>query len=142
MELSITQEVQNYMKNHAEEIYNDECCGFLYGKEEEKRVITLAKEVINSKEGDKRRRFKIDPQDYQQAERFAVENDLDLLGVYHSHPDHPARPSETDLRQAVPFFSYIILSVMKGKTDNITSWQLNGNGEFEEEKINILQKQS
>jgi len=142
MELSITQEVQNYMKNHAEEIYNDECCGFLYGKEEEKRVITLAKEVINSKEGDKRRRFKIDPQDYQQAERFAVENDLDLLGVYHSHPDHPARPSETDLRQAVPFFSYIILSVMKGKTDNITSWQLNENGEFEEEKINILQKQS
>lgn len=141
MELNITEEVREFMRNHAEEIYNDECCGFLFGKDDDNsRKITLAQEVINSKEGDKRRRFKIDPIDYQKAEKYAFEHDLDLLGVYHSHPDHPARPSEHDLRQAVPFFSYIILSIMNGETADITSWQLNDNGEFEEEKINVLQK--
>jgi len=141
-EVTITQEVSDFMEKHAEETYNNECCGFLYGHENDARKITLAQRVENTKDGDKRRRFKIDPDDYRKAELFAVQNNLDLLGVYHSHPDHPARPSEHDRKQAVPFFSYIILSVMSGKTAAITSWQLNDDHQFEEEEIKTLQTKS
>ena len=90
----------------------------------------------NAKEGDKRRRFEISGLDYIKAEQYALDNDLDLLGVFHSHPNHPAIPSEHDLRQAIPFFSYIIVSVYDEKTLAVTSWRLNEEaGEFEEEKV-------
>jgi proteasome lid subunit RPN8/RPN11 len=69
------------------------------------------------------------------AEKYALENNTTLLGVYHSHPDHPARPSEHDLNQAVPYFSYIIVSVREGKVADLTSWQLNEASQFEEESI-------
>ena len=70
-----------------------------------------------------------------EAEQFAESNQLTLLGVYHSHPEHPAVPSIHDFRQAVPGFSYIITSVMNGKVENIRSWQLDQDGLFAEEKI-------
>jgi proteasome lid subunit RPN8/RPN11 len=111
----------------------------LFGKEaDDVRIVSLAKEVINTKEENKERRFEISSVDYMKAERFADENSLTLLGVYHSHPDHPAVPSEHDLKQALPFFSYIIVSVRKGKLENILSWRLNEKGKFNEEKIIIL----
>jgi proteasome lid subunit RPN8/RPN11 len=62
------------------------------------------------------------------------------VGIYHSHPDHPAVPSEYDLKQAVPFFSYIILSVEKDEVKHITSWQLGKNQRFEEEDIVVENK--
>ena len=123
------------MQDHATEIFPDECCGFLYGKDAAVRLVQEAVPVTNSQDGDKRRRFEISPLDYMRAERYALENDTTLLGVYHSHPNHPAKPSEHDLKQAVPFFSYIIVSVMHGKVADITSWQLNEAGQFEEEII-------
>ena len=78
-------------------IFPDECCGFLLGVEHSDgtRIISKIKEVDNARPGDKRRRFEISGRDYMQAEKFALENDLALLGVYHSHPNHPAIPSET-----------------------------------------------
>jgi len=104
-------------------------------------MIEEARRVNNSKEGDHRRRFEVSALDYMWAERYADESGKSLLGVYHSHPDHPARPSEHDLKQAVPYFSYIILSVQKGKVADITSWQLNKvNKEFEEETINQIKQ--
>ncbi len=137
MQLDISEEALKVMQQHAEEAYPYECCGFFYGVEEESRKIEEARPVTNSKEGDQRRRFEVSPRDYMQAERYADESGKTLLGVYHSHPDHPARPSEHDLKQAVPYFSYIILSVQKGKVAGVTSWQLdNANKEFEEETIN------
>jgi len=136
MQLDISEEALKLMLHHAEEAYPNECCGFFYGEEEaEKRNIEEARKVANSKEGDQRRRFEVSPLDYMQAEMYAEKSGKTLLGVYHSHPDHPARPSEHDLRQAIPFFSYIIISVQKGKAADITSWQLDENKEFEEEKI-------
>jgi len=124
------------MQQHAEASFPDECCGFLYGNENDHiRKITEAIPVLNSKEGDKRRRFEIHPLDYMKAERYAMENGLTFLGIYHSHPQHPAIPSVHDLKQAVPFFSYPILSIMDGKLDHLRSWQLNDNQEFEEERI-------
>lgn len=136
-EVEIIEETIHFIESHAEADYPFECCGFLFGQEQEehKRVISLARRVSNSKKGDQRRRFKISPTEYQKAELFADEHQLDLLGVYHSHPDHPARPSEHDLKQAMPFFSYIIASVKKGQCSNLTSWQLDDNGQFQEERI-------
>ena len=136
MQLNISEEALKVMQQHAQEAYPYECCGFFYGEENGNRRIDEARPVTNSKEGDQRRRFEVSPRDYMQAERYADESGKTLLGVYHSHPDHPARPSEHDLKQAVPYFSYIILSVQKGKVADITSWQLNNtNKEFEEENI-------
>ena len=135
MQLDISEEALKVMKEHAEEAYPNECCGFFYGAEDGKRNIEEARRVTNSKEGDQRRRFEVSPRDYMQAELYAEKSGKTLLGVYHSHPDHPARPSEYDLKQAMPYFSYIILSVQKGKVADITSWQLDENKAFAEEKI-------
>lgn len=144
MKVVIKQQALNEMLDHAEEYYPNECCGFFYGGDGDIREITLAQRVTNAKEGDQRRRFQIDPKDYQEAERYAVENDLDLLGVYHSHPDHPAEPSEHDRKVAMPYFSYIIISVPQGVAASTRSWQLNEEREFEEEALetkNIKEKQ-
>jgi proteasome lid subunit RPN8/RPN11 len=139
MKLIIKQELIEQLQKHALETYPFECCGFVFGSDQkEGRFITEVQPVANSKAGDQRRRFEIDPRDYLQAERYALNQDLVLLGIYHSHPDHPAVPSEHDLKQAVPFFSYLILATQKNRVDNITSWQLNQRGQFEEENIEII----
>jgi proteasome lid subunit RPN8/RPN11 len=141
MHLIINPSAENTMRRHALEAFPNECVGFLYGVDEQSgneksyRKIDLAIPIPNSKEGDQRRRFEISPLDYMKAENFALDNNLTLLGVYHSHPLHPAIPSEHDLRQALPFFSYIIIAVQENFVDHIRSWQLNDAGEFEEENI-------
>ena len=124
------------MLEHAKLDFPDECCGFLYGTEdpEGNRRVVETTMVKNAKNGDKRRRFEIGPRDYMQAERYAAEKDFLLLGVYHSHPDHPAVPSEHDRVAAQPYFSYIIISVMQGRIDHVRSWRLNDAARFEEEK--------
>src|SRR5450432_342957 len=125
------------MKAQALTVFPDECCGFLYGREEVdgNRTVIIAKEVMNAKEGDKRRRFQISPKDYMEAEQFALKNNITLLGVYHSHPNHPAIPSEHDRKAAQPFFSYVIVSVLNNEIITLRSWLLNEEQQFEEEKI-------
>ncbi|HTM91672.1 MAG TPA: M67 family metallopeptidase [Flavisolibacter sp.] len=132
----IEQKPLDVMYGDALQSFPDECCGFFFGKEvDEERIITDVLIVNNSKEGDKKRRFEISPKDYLNAERFADENGLQLLGVYHSHPNHPAFPSEHDRVAAQPYFSYIIISVEENEIRDIRSWQLNENFQFEEETI-------
>ena len=133
--ISIEKGSLDQLRSDGIESFPDECCGFLYGKEnaEGTRIISKIREVKNAKQGDKRRRFEITAKDYMLAEQFAVEDDLVLLGVYHSHPDHPAIPSELDRVAALPYFSYLIISVMKGQIDHIRSWRLNEDSQFEEE---------
>jgi proteasome lid subunit RPN8/RPN11 len=133
--LKISAQALDIMRKHGIEEYPCECCGFLFGVEENVRFIFEAKPVSNSVTENQRRRFEIMPKDYMNAERYAAENDLALLGVYHSHPDHPAVPSIHDFRHAVPFFSYIIVSVRNGRVDNLRSWQINSEGHFQEETI-------
>jgi proteasome lid subunit RPN8/RPN11 len=125
------------MKDQAVLIFPDECCGFLFGSEQHdgQRTVSKIREVNNAKPGDKRRRFEITPQDYMQAEQYALENDLLLLGIYHSHPNHPAVPSEFDRAAAQPWFSYVIISVMHSQVDHIRSWRLNEASQFEEESF-------
>lgn len=132
----IEQKPLDIMYADALQSFPDECCGFFFGKEiNDERIITEVLIVNNSKEGDKRRRFEISPKDYLMAERFADEQQLQLLGVYHSHPNHPAIPSEHDRVAAQPYFSYIIISVKENEIADIRSWQLNKNFQFEEEKF-------
>jgi len=120
--------------------FPDECCGFFFGEqEEEERIVTAVQIVVNAKEGDKRRRFEITAKDYLKAEQFAEENKVQLLGVYHSHPNHPAVPSEHDRAAALPNFSYIIISVNKNGWKDIRSWRLNREHQFEEEIVNNYQ---
>lgn len=134
--LVIEQKPLDEMYRDALQSFPDECCGFFFGKElEEERLISHILVVNNSKEGDKRRRFEIAPKDYLDAENFADKNNLQLLGVYHSHPNHPAVPSEHDRVAAQPYFSYIIISVKENKIADIRSWQLNDDFQFEEETI-------
>ena len=140
MKLTINKSANEIMQQHAIELFPDECCGFLYGHEtDEVRTIELAVPVVNSKDGDKKRRFEISPLDYMKAEQYALQNNIGLLGVYHSHPQHPAIASEHDLKQAMPYFSYVILSVMDAKIADIKSWKLNEENTIfiEEEILNI-----
>ena len=138
-QLSLAPEAEQYILQQLEADFPNEGCGFFYGTEEEDgqlRHVLLAEAVVNSKEGDQRRRFEISPLDYMKAERKALELGLNLLGIYHSHPNHPAIPSIHDLKQAVPYFSYIILSVQNGEAAELSSWRLNEErGEFEAEEV-------
>jgi proteasome lid subunit RPN8/RPN11 len=129
------------LKAHATSVFPDECCGFLYGTEQADgtRIISKIREVNNAKPGDKRRRFEINGRTICFAEKFAIENDILLLGIYHSHPNHPAVPSEHDRIAAMPYFSYVIISVMQGQADHIRSWRLNEANQFEEENFSTVQ---
>lgn len=124
------------MTADAINLFPDECCGFLFGNETgHDRIVTEILMVNNSKEGDKKRRFEISSKDYLKAEQHADKKNLQLLGVYHSHPNHPAVPSEHDRVAAQPWFSYVIISVLEKRPGLIRSWRLNDEFRFEEEKI-------
>jgi proteasome lid subunit RPN8/RPN11 len=140
--------IRQLLTDDALNTFPDECCGFLFGREERDgtRLVIDILVVDNSKQGDKTRRFEISPLDYMTAEQHALDHDWSLLGIYHSHPKHPAIPSEHDRIAAQPWFSYVIVSVMEAiATDpshqpgkpaiHFRSWVLNEQQQFEEEKI-------
>src|SRR5438094_6425155 len=109
------------IRRHGEETYPHECCGALIGREGRTTGIVP---LQNTTEEGPRRRFLVRPLDYRQAEQRARELGGELLGFYHSHPDHPARPSQYDLDHAWPTFAYVIVSVASGQAGDITVWWL------------------
>ncbi len=113
--------VANAIRRHGEETFPHECCGALIGSGD--RVIA-AVALPNTTEEGPRRRFLVRPSDYRMAEQKASELGGELLGFYHSHPDHPARPSQFDLDHAWPNFAYVIVSVMSGVSRVMTVWFL------------------
>ena len=130
------EEVLETMKKDALNNFPFECCGFLFGHVDgETRFITSVLVTKNNSMEDQQRRFSISSEDYIHAENFAWENKLTLLGIYHSHPNHPAVPSEHDRQAAQPFFSYVIISVMDNHISGLRSWRLNDEPQFEEEQI-------
>ncbi len=136
--IEFNRDLLNTISQHLEDNFPNEGCGFFLGKEGTPRVVTEILPVVNSKEGDQRRRFEIAAIDYIKAEQYALTNGLNLLGIYHSHPNHPAIPSEHDRKQALPYFSYLILSIQNGKFAKATSWRLQETTQqFEEEIIHI-----
>jgi proteasome lid subunit RPN8/RPN11 len=115
--------------------YPDEGCGFLLGQADPTRTVTAFLPVHNAHPGERARRFLILPTDYLHAERHAAAEGLDLLGVYHSHPEVAPVPSTTDLASALPWFSYLITRVTKQGAQESRSWQLDAAGEFVEERL-------
>jgi proteasome lid subunit RPN8/RPN11 len=123
------------IRRHGEETFPHECCGALIGAEG--RVVAAVPLPNNTEEGP-RRRFLVRPADYRLAEQQATALEGELLGFYHSHPDHPARPSQYDLDHAWPVFSYIIVSVRAGVPEDMTSWRLREDrSEFDQETLDL-----
>lgn len=111
------------IRRHAAEAYADECCGALVGFEATREIIE-AFPLPNTTEEGARRRFLVRPEDYRAAEAHARRMGAQLLGFYHSHPDHPARPSQYDLDHAFPFFWYVIVSIQQAEPEKMTVWRL------------------
>jgi len=134
-EVRFTDQAIEEMHRHLVASYPHEGCGFFYGKIGDRKEVVEIREVENQNKTNPERIFEIAPIDYVKAERYAIENDLDLIGVYHSHPDHPAVPSPTDLKFAQPNFSYVIVSIVKGEVAATSSWTLNESNKFIQEPV-------
>jgi len=139
--LQLSDEVLARIHAHGEESYPEEGAGFLLGQDSGNgaRAVTSIFPLTNSREDEARHnRYLITPEDYLKAELTADKLGLSLIGVFHSHPDHPNRPSEFDREWAQPFFSYIITSINEGKAVESRSWRLTEDRtKFDEEKILI-----
>ena len=136
MAITLSAAVDGAIRAHGRETFPHECCGAMLGKD---GVVQEAYALPNTTEEGPRRRFLVRPDDYRVAEKRAREAGLDLLGFYHSHPDHPARPSQYDLDHAWPNFSYIIVSVAAGVAADVRSWKLRDDrSAFDEEPLSVL----
>jgi len=141
MVLRLSQGHMETIRQHGVRDYPNECCGVLLGKadgarKEVSEVVPLknlrhdaarAQELLpldDPASETERNRFLIDPLDQLRVEKDARKRGLDVLGYYHSHPDHPARPSNHDCEHAWPWYSYVILSVEKGVANQLTCWVL------------------
>ena len=156
MILHLDSDQQQAIANHATSTYPEECCGLLLGSVESeltprKIVVDVrATENVWTASGDlievplgwdvtQHKHFAIDPREMLQVQREARDRHLDIIGVYHSHPDHPATPSEMDRMCAWAHYSYIIVSVQHGKVIDLRSWSLNDNRQFQPEDILIAE---
>lgn len=134
--LKISTDLIEKITAHLEAAYPEEGAGFLLGVDGEVRAIVA---LPNAREDDARHnRYLITPEDYLKAEMQAAETGVDLIGVFHSHPDCPNEPSEFDREWAQPFFSYIISRVNNGKAVSHRSWVLaEDRSKYEEEELKI-----
>jgi proteasome lid subunit RPN8/RPN11 len=141
MAIQLSPEQLDNIHSHGEREYPNECCGMLLGRadgvaKEVSEVVPLKNLRLDSaraqellpledpgRESEKNR-FLIDPLEQLRVEREGRKRGLDVVGYYHSHPDHPARPSNYDREHAWPWYSYIILSVERGKAAETASWVL------------------
>jgi proteasome lid subunit RPN8/RPN11 len=153
-ELWITSHLAEKIRAHGSETYPHECCGALLGRDSEfvkdatdsGQRAEAPREVLRlfplaNRNGDSpRNRFMVTGEDVRKAELAAQDQGLEIVGWYHSHPDHPAHPSEYDRDHAWPWYSYIIVSVHHGAAGDMTSWRLsNDRQEFLPEGIEIRQ---
>jgi proteasome lid subunit RPN8/RPN11 len=146
-EVGISAELAEKIREHGVETYPYECCGALLGTERDVRASDrdpaarkISREIVslfplvNRRDDSPRNRFSVTADDVREAEKAAIAQGLEVLGWYHSHPDHPARPSDYDRDHAWPWYSYLIVSVHTGVPQDLTSWRLKDDrsGYFEE----------
>jgi len=135
--LRLNQDLSNKIRAHGAETYPHECCGALLGRDLDattarssdgdglaSREVTALFPLVNRRDDSPRNRFSVTSEDVRDAEKAAREKGIDVVGWYHSHPDHPAAPSQYDRDHAWPWYSYIIVSVANGRAENMTSWRL------------------
>ncbi len=125
MSLAIAPHLIERIRDHGRKAYPHECCGLLVGSANgSAKSVTGLRAVSNAREDSPRNRYLISPEDWLEADRKTRKEGLDIVGVYHSHPDHPSRPSEFDKEHAFPWYSYIIVSVAEGEAADLMSWIL------------------
>lgn len=141
--MKLSEEAADRIRAHGAETYPHECCGGLLGRDAEgEREVLRIFPLVNRREDSPRNRFSVTPDDVRAAETAAAEQGLELVGWYHSHPDHPARPSEYDREHAWPWYSYVIVSVEHGEPEQMTSWRLTDDRtRFESEAIEVTTNQ-
>jgi proteasome lid subunit RPN8/RPN11 len=131
----------NEIAAHGERDYPHECCGLLLGAFSPGSLKTIAAvyPISNAREeAAKRNRFLITPEEFREGEQYAEKNGLDIVGFYHSHPDHPAVPSGYDLEHAWPLYSYIVVAVRAGVAGELRSWEMEPDrSKFTEEEISM-----
>ena len=138
--ITLAQEHLDEIGRHGERDYPHECCGLLIGRsfpEDGRKMVLETYPISNAREEEARHhRSLILPEEYMRGERYAREKQLDVVGNYHSHPDHPAVPSQYDLEHAWPTWSYIIVSVRQGNAVDLRSWEMQADrSQFDEEEI-------
>ncbi len=137
--IELKQNQEEEIRQHGERDYPYECCGLLIGRFSDggSKIVAETYPISNAREEEaKRNRFLIRPEELMRGERHARERKLDVVGFYHSHPDHPAVPSQYDLDHAWPTYSYIIVSVREGQATDLFSWEMEADrSRFNEEGI-------
>ena len=137
--LYLSEELAQRIRTQAAKSYPHECCGALLGDDREswREVLDLFP-LVNRREDSPRNRFSITPDDFRVAEKAAQKAGLELVGWYHSHPDHPALPSEYDREHAWPWYSYVIASVTDRRPGEMKSWRLaHDRSRFEPEEMKV-----
>lgn len=138
MELAISAQHLSQIAHHCQNAYPYEGCGILLGLAEEdgKTVVDVLLTGNARDKPDQRNRYLIPPESLLEGELQAEERGLEVIGYFHSHPDHPARPSAFDREQGWPWYSYLIMSVRGGKAVASRSWQLREDRSgFDEETV-------
>ena len=111
------------MVAHAGAAYPNECCGAMLGRiDDAGKTVTIALPLENAYEGPRASRYELRPEDLLRADKEARSRNLDLVGIYHSHPDCNAYFSETDLKNSCPWYSFVVLSIRNGAFDHANSW--------------------
>ena len=143
--LKVPQSAYTVLRRHGEETYPHECCGVLLGQMDEDGVRTVSSvaRAGNTRTDSAHNRYNIDPKELIRIQREGRERGEDIIGFYHSHPDHPAQWSQTDLAEAHWFScSYMITSVEKGKAVLTNSFELTGADENDkklvDEKVEVV----
>ncbi|HNT19799.1 MAG TPA: M67 family metallopeptidase [Saprospiraceae bacterium] len=137
MDIEIKPSVLKAIHDIAEKTYPYECCGFIFGEAGQPLRAEEVREVVNNSNENHKVHYTIPPLEFMRAERYALENNKLLVGVFHSHPDHPPRPSARDLEDALPELSYFITSVHQGQALDTRSWRLSEQRVFQEETLKI-----
>ncbi len=142
MIMEIPYKILSTIHAHGEAAYPDEGAGLLLGNDtDDGRQVKTIVPLTNPREDDSRHnRYLITPQDLLEGENQATRLGLDVIGIFHSHPDHPNRPSEFDREWALPWFSYLITSVQQGRAIESRSWRLaEDRSQFNEELIEVTE---
>ncbi len=138
MSLIVPANLLEQIQAHGEEAYPEEGAGLLLGKEQsgEREVVSIFSLAHAREDTARFNRYLLTPEDYAHGEQEAARLGLEVIGIFHSHPDHPNQPSEYDREWAMPWFSYLITSVLSGHAVSSRSWQLKGDrSQFIEQEL-------
>lgn len=121
--IRIEQDAWRKMVAHAQVTYPNECCGAMLGTiDGDAKTVKVSIELDNAFEGVQQERYELRPRDLMNADRAARQQGMDLIGIFHSHPDCDAYFSATDLKNSCPWYSFVVISVKNGKFDHANSF--------------------